>query len=252
MKKLSFIFSLVALMALCACNHATFITPSQQEVQFSKAGGEQQIAVCADGNWSVENCPEWLDAERADSMLVLKVEPNTTGAARECELQLVGGDGVKATVIVKQADVCTHIDATVDEVTIPKEGGTATIDIDTDGAHLDIRVSEGISAEFNNGTLSVTAPANEGGTKHESLTIFCDNIKTDINVTVEGSLCPTCNGTGKVKCSKCGGRGNLGRDIEDYTIACTACGGWGHGWQVPGFREGSGRVKCPTCGGSGH
>lgn len=250
--RLTLVLTLVAIV-FGSCKKATFITPSQQEVQFTKTGGEQQLVVSTDGSWSVENCPEWLNAERADSMLVLKVEPNTTGAPRECEIQLVGGDGVKATVVVKQADVCTHIDPTVNEVTIPKEGGTTTIDIDTDGAHLEIIVSEGISAEFNNGTLSVTAPANEGGTKHESLTISCDNIKTEVNVTVEGSICPTCNGTGKIRCPNCHGKGWYPTNVGGGGAPCKRCGGfWCSNDLVEDFEEGSGRIKCPDCGGTGH
>lgn len=237
-----------------SCKKATTLNPAQTEMEFSKAGGELQIPVGSDGHWSIENCPEWLKAKATDTALVCKVEPNTTGASRECTLVLAGAENVRASVIVRQADKCTHIDASPSVVTIPKEGGSETVIISTDGAHLDINVSDGITAEFNNNTLTVSAPANEGVTKHGTIAITCEDISKEIIVNVEGNICPTCGGSGKIRCPKCKGKGWYPIDVAGGGAACERCGGRWNGFtdDSSDWKDGTGRITCPTCGGAGH
>lgn len=102
----------------------------------------------------------------------------------------------------------------------------------------------------------VTAPANQGGTIDGSLAISCDTVNTIVKVTIEGSICPRCNGTGKVKCTKCGGKGWYDRFMMTSSGAiygCTNCGGYGEEAMVddPPIHKGSGRMTCPDCGGKG-
>ena len=255
----------IALMLLTvvigSCKKASFINPSEQEVQFPKAGGEKQIIVNSDGIWGIENGPEWLKFETKDSILMLKIGLNESGAPREGILELVGGEA-KASITVKQADVCTRLIASTEKVAIPKEGGTETIDIDTDGSEVKVDATEGVTAEYNNGKLTLTASANEGGTIKGTVKLACDQQAATIKFTVEGSICSTCKGTGKVKCSKCGGRGSYDEHFDSppfgFTHGCTKCGGAGEvAWAGAGaadrstLRKGSGKMPCPTCGGSG-
>ena len=264
MKKsyLLFIVLMLLTVVLGSCKKTTFINPSEQELQFPKTGGEEQITVSSDGSWNIENCPEWLKVEAKDSTLMLKIGLNDSGAPREGTLELVGGEA-KASITVKQADVCTRLIPSTEKVTFPKEGGTETINIDTDGGDVKAEATKGVSADYSNGQLTLTAPANEGGTIKGTVNLTCDEQAATINFTVEGSLCPTCKGTGKVRCSKCGGRGSYDEEFPmppfGYTYGCTKCGGAGGvAWAGQGaadrssLRKGSGKMPCPTCGGSGH
>ena len=101
-----------------------------------------------------------------------------------------------------------------------------------------------------------------------------DGIELDVHLSKDGELViihdekvdRTCNGTGKVKCTKCGGEGwSINDSGFAYTIcACTSCGGSGYHSDVdqnfqrvansshPGYRRGSGQMTCPDCGGVGH
>lgn len=263
----TFVLAVVAAVALCSCSKAKSIDVSEDNLVFSIAGGEKSIEVTADGSYDIEGCPEWMTAEAGDSVLTIRASENGTGEVRGCVIKLVG-DNVSVPITITQADKCTHITVSETEVTIPKEGGRKELTIDTDGAKLVMEASEGISAELKDSMLVINAPANEGGTINGNIVLSCDTVKTEVKVTLEGSICPTCNGTGKVKCTKCGGRGYFSdhghHGGEDR--GCTRCGGGGSksyddGWwdlsftpsyQDYGFRKGSGKMTCPDCGGTGH
>lgn len=70
--------------------------------------------------------------------------------------------------------------------------------------------------------------------------------------------CSRCHGTGKVKCTKCGGKGYYRFYItEDGLAGCTKCGGGDQcgAWEpnaLSCIRRGTGRMKCPSCHGRGH
>lgn len=251
MKKISFIFSIAALMVLCACNRATFITPDKSQVEFTLAGGEENVSISSDGSWDITECPEWVTTEVQDSTLVVKVPVNNTGAIREGNIVLASGE-VTVTIAVKQMTKCTHITPETNAVEIDKDGGAKTVNIDTDGA-LQVTATDGFSAAYAGGVLTVSADANEGGKRSGEITLIADEQIVTINVTQAGNICPTCNGTGKVRCSKCGGKGYYVQyhDDEDIEFGCEKCGGTGSSWGESYFSKGSGKMKCPTCGGSG-
>lgn len=220
----------LAAVALASCKNATFINPSESEVQFAKEGGDRQITVSSDGTWSVADCLEWINAEVNDSVLTLKAGQNDSGAPRECELKLVGGD-VNAVIAVRQADHCTRLSVSSSEVSFGKEGGSKSVDVDTDGSDIKVEVKPegGVTAQYAAGKLEVTAPANDGGAKRGTITLTCDTLKAELTFAVEGNICPTCKGSGKVRCSKCGGKGyyttSSGGAPERY--GCSSCGGRG-------------------------
>ena len=226
-----------------------------KNIEIPQSGGEKWIEVMADGSWDVENCPRWLTVKATNDVLLLKAEPNTSGAPRERDLQVVGGDDVRVTVTVKQMGSCTHLNASPAEISFPKEGGSVTVSIDTDAPTLKVETSGGVDARYDNGRLVVDAPANTGGILKGTITLSFDTLKTVIPFTVAGGTCTTCNGTGKVKCKKCGGTGKIrvsdGYYLEFY--GCTICGGRGsEGLEGNNLVKGSGRVTCPKCNGAGH
>ena len=250
---------------LCSCNKASDITVDEDNVTFAINGGEKTIEVTADGRYSIEDCPDWVKTVADESTLTFIVEENTTGAVRKCVVRLVGSD-IEVPITIRQAVKCTFIKVSETDVTIPKEGGDKVITVDTDGK-ITMNVCEGVEAKLAGDKLTISAPANPGGTIHGTLTLTSDAIRTEVNVTVEGSLCPTCDGTGKAPCPHCGGKGyttkvvygEFGDRYEEY-YACSTCGGFGvqysdgliDGLTERGFRKGSGRISCPDCGGTGH
>ena len=246
-------------MALCSCNNTSFITPDMEQLDFSTEGGEENVSVSSDGSWEIKECPEWVTTEVQDGTLVVKVPTNDTGNVREGNIVLASGK-VTATIAVKQTAKCTHITPETDAVEIDKDGGSKTVNIDTDGA-LQVTAPDGFTAEYAGGVLTVTAGANEGGKRSGEITLTADEQTATINVTQAGNICPTCNGTGKVRCSKCGGKGTYYVEANDpygseTKLGCSRCGGKGScdpafDFPFPGFRRGSGRMTCPTCGGSG-
>ncbi len=268
MKEISSIFLMAVCLVvmLCSCSKASEITVDQDYVMFAINGGEKTIEVTADGSYDIEDCPDWVRISDAKSTLTFIVDENTTGALRECVIRLVGKN-VEVPITIKQADKCTFINVSETVVTIPKDGGEVTLDVDTDGGKLAMNCPEGINAVLKGNKLTVSAPANLGGAIKGNLTISCENVSTTVQVTVEGSLCSTCNGTGMATCPSCGGKGfntkviygEFGERYEEY-YGCTKCGGFGvqysdgliDGLTERGFRKGSGRISCPSCGGTGH
>ncbi|MBR2146027.1 MAG: BACON domain-containing protein, partial [Muribaculaceae bacterium] len=134
MKKLQSYISVMALLVLTACGGATVINPDKNAVDFTIEGGENTVSVSADGSWKVAECPEWVTTDIQDSTLVIKTARNETGAVREGNIVLTGKENVQAVVKVTQASRCTHITPATDKVEFEKEGGTQTVNIDTDGS----------------------------------------------------------------------------------------------------------------------
>ena len=259
MKKLLNYISIMALLVLTACSGATVINTDKNAIDFTIEGGENTVSVSADGSWKVAECPEWVTTDIQDSTLVIKTARNVSGAVREGNIVLTGKENVQAVIKVTQAAKCTHINPETDMVEFEKEGGTQTVKIDTDGSPK-VEVPEGFTATYAGGVLTINAPANEGGGKNGEIKLTGDDQSATIAVTQKGKVCPRCNGTGKVKCSKCGGRGVV-EGVDEYMGSwykegCRKCGGrgfyalWGPSDESDVHR-GSGKMKCPQCGGSG-
>ena len=253
MKKLLNYLSVVALLVLTACNGATVITPDKNAVDFTLEGGEENVNITADGSWNISECPEWVTAEVQDSVLTIKTAKNETGAVREGDIILSGKEGVNVKIKVTQAAKCTHITPTSDKVEFEKEGGTQTVNIDTDGLPQ-VEAPEGFTATYAAGVLTINTPANEEGVKNGEIKLTCEDQSATIAVSQKGNICPKCNGTGKVRCTKCGGKGNIYSEYWLCIYGCSKCGGKGKSdkWGDYNFRNGSGKMTCPACGGSGH
>ncbi|MBR5086008.1 MAG: hypothetical protein IKX31_03265 [Muribaculaceae bacterium] len=254
MKKLFNYLSVVALLMLTACNGATFITPDKDAVSFAIDGDEESVNISADGSWSISECPEWVTTEVQDSVLTIKTAKNETGAVREGDIILSGKEGVNVKIKVTQAAKCTHITPASDKVEFEKEGGTQTVNIDTDGLPQ-VEAPEGFTATYAAGVLTINTPANEEGVKNGEIKLTCEDQSATIAVSQKGNVCPKCNGTGKIKCPKCHGRGYTSYGGADAAWGCKSCGGRGYEGEGMDLDDclvrGSGRIRCPQCGGSG-
>lgn len=266
MKKLSKLLLGMALLVLCACGGATYINTSSDLVNFPIEGGEESINIEADGSWEMVSSPDWVTTEVQENGLVIKTGPNKTGKSLQGDIVLKGKEGVEVSIKVMQATKCSHITPAEESVDFDKEGGTKTVNIDTDGT-IQVEAPEGFTATYADGVLSVTAEANDGGKRSGEISLTADDQSATISVSQHGKICPRCKGTGKVKCTKCGGWGytSIWDTKQDY--GCRSCGGRGYrdchmgpdlSWSGDdnfytsyGFRKGSGRMNCPACGGSG-
>ena len=254
MKKLFNYISVVALLVLTACNSATFITPDKESVSFTIEGGEDMVNIDADGSWDIAECPDWVTADAQNNILVIKTSKNESGTLRDGDIVLEGKSDVKVTIKVTQASKCTHITPESDKVEFDKEGGTKTVNIDTDGM-LQVEASEGFTASYESGVLTVTASANDEGAKRGEIKLSGDEQSVTIFATQKGNLCPRCGGSGKITCPTCHGKGWYPIPAGGGSACCERCGGY-----EPGVtdgsegepRNGSGRITCPGCGGSGH
>ena len=261
MKKLFNYLSVVALLLLCACGGATYINPSTDTVNFPIDGGFDNVNIDADGSWEITSCPDWIIAEKQEEGLSLKTDRNETGKILQGDIVLKGKDGVEISISVTQATKCTHITPAEEMVEFDKEGGSKTINIDTDGS-LQVTAPEGFTASFADGVLTVTAGANDGGKRSGDIKLTADEQSATIAVSQKGNMCSKCNGAGKIKCTKCGGKGYIDRTSYDSysdmdfgcTYGCSKCGGRGalcSDGDDGSFRKGSGKMTCPECGGSG-
>ena len=263
MRQKLFFGMMVALMAVVAtsCKKATYLKADKTSVEFTIEGGTETVQLSSDvTNFSVEDAPEWVETKMEDSTLTVTVAENTTGAKREGKI-IVSVRGQEAAIPVVQYFEATHLSVNVESVVIPKEGGTQDVDVDCDGA-VTVDAPGFVTANYSMGKLTITASANDGGSQKAPIKLTSGNYSAEIAVTLEGNICPTCNGTGKVRCTKCGGRGYtetsdyIDADFIIYTdYGCKQCGGKGWTDSVEGdnggYRQGSGKMKCPTCGGTG-
>ena len=259
MKKI--VFFIVTTLLLVSCGGASSIEVSDNQVSFSIEGGEKSVNVTADGTWSVSDSPDWINTDAQNGVIIIRTARNESGAVREGNIALKGKSGVEATIKVKQFSKCTHITAASSKVEFEKEGGTETIAIDTDGS-LQVEAPEGFSASYENGNLTVTAQANEGGAKRGEIKLTCDDQSATIYASQKGNVCQRCGGTGKITCPKCKGKGlvhvYVNPEFVDPSIVpdqqpCEKCGGYWDGTTefTAEWRQGSGHIKCPDCGGTG-
>ena len=252
MKKLFYYLSVVALFVLTACNGATSITPDKDAVDFTLEGGEESVNISADGSWDVAECPSWVKADAQENDLIINVSRNETGSLRE-GIIIISSGHLQEKITVKQAAKCTHITPETDKVEFEKEGGTQTVNIDTDGLPQ-VEAPEGFTATYAAGVLTINTSANEDKGKSGEIKLSCEDQSATIVVSQKGNVCSKCGGSGKIKCPKCHGKGYTSYG-GDAAWGCKSCGGRGYegeGMDVGDcLVRGSGRIRCPQCGGSG-
>ncbi|MBR5087130.1 MAG: hypothetical protein IKX31_09030 [Muribaculaceae bacterium] len=253
MKKFVNYLCAIALLALTACNSATVITPETDAVAFTIDGGEQKVSVTTDGTWSISDCPGWVKTSVEGNVISIIAERNETGALREGDIVLSGKGDVKAIIKVSQVVKCTHITPSADKLEFGKEGGTQTLNIDTDGM-LQVEATGGYTATYAGGVLTVTAPSNDEGAKRGEIKLTADDQSITIYASQKGNTCKTCGGSGKITCPQCHGKGWYPIQAAGGGACCERCGGYEPGvtdGSAGEPRTGSGRIKCPDCGGTG-
>ena len=245
----------VALVAATGCKKASYFYLEKKKVTVPRSGGVDSIVMHSDvHNFTVEGAPEWVEAEVEDSILILKYAENPLQAERLSAVE-ISVRGVLVKLPVRQIYKATILKPETSVVEFEKSGGTKTVKIDTDG-EVTFDSPKKVKAVYEDGKLTISADRNDGKTIKENIVLKADDLSAIITVKVKGNLCPTCGGTGKVRCPDCNGCGLVGVGNMNFPNGCRRCGGrltlpGGGPYGVDFYSDGTGRVTCPTCRGTG-
>lgn len=250
--------ALAAIMTFTACGPKEFnLSSPVSEISLAETAVTDSVVINgSDGNCEVAYAPAWVEATVTDSVVTIKAQPNT-GADNRADSLVVACGASKICLPVVQGHKATKLEIpNGTKLSFSKEGGEETVEVDTDGS-VTVEAFEGVSANFANGKLAVKANPNSGDNAiNGSIKLMAGDFTKEIPVTVNGNICPTCKGTGKIKCRKCGGKGSISffapGAMQGLYAGCPACGGSGSGGGVSGmWKAGSGKQTCPDCKGKG-
>lgn len=234
MKTNVFVFSLLLLLALTGCNKATYLNTDKDTLRLPKESSGDSLILHSDVNdFKIASVSDWIEPKLCDSILVINVGENKTGAPRTGMLLVVNGDQ-KLSIKVSQASNPTFLTLSAQSVTIPQDGSAVTLSVETDGANVKLEGLEGVMSSYSEGKLSISSKGNTGETKKSKAYVVCDTIRRPLTVIESGTICARCKGSGKVVCYICKGEGVTYCPYMD----CVTCGG-------------STRVTCPDCHGKG-
>lgn len=255
MKILNYLVVAAAVLMTAACGPKEFnLSTKTAKVDIPDTGATDSLVVNgSDGNCEIEFAPAWVEATVRDSVVTLKAAANTTGKTRQ-DVVVVKCGKSQLSVPVSQYVKATKLELpNGKEVKIAREGGSQDLAVVCDGL-VTVEAFDPVTATWENGVLKVSAPKNDGHRIKGDVKLTAGELSEVVSVTVDGEVCPTCNGTGKVRCKACGGQGyNFRFDPAPGLYGCHACGGRGYAYRVAdaSYREGSGKVTCPTCKGKG-
>lgn len=224
---------------------------SVSSITIDENGVEDSVAIIgANGECRVLTCPSWMNVTLNDTVVKYKVEANSDSVAKEGCLLVQSGDS-RVMIPVEQGVKPTFLMVSKKQVKMNRDGDTVNIAVATDGAKVNVESFPEVTAILDGECLTLTSKKNEGKLLSGKVTIVAGEHKQEVAVTIDGDVCPTCKGTGTVKCSKCKGEGGYFSVEDMWYYGCRSCGGKGRAYRVeePGFRQGSGKVPCPTCKG---
>lgn len=260
MQRILFILCAACLLAVTSCKKATYLKADVDQILVGASGDKGSVALHSDGtSFKLESAPDWVSVHIKDSTLTYSIGENTTGAVKEDKIAVSNGDQLLV-LILRQGAPATVLAPEKSSLSFSYEGGTQTVNVQTDAIGVKVEVTDGFSAKYSDGVLSVTANPTDGESRVEgTATLTADALSATVNLTVGTKICATCGGKGKVRCTKCGGCGYI--VINGTEIGCTRCGGYSAGICSSAAEraaargisvQGSGRMRCPTCGGKGH
>lgn len=243
--------ALAAMMTFTACGPKEFnLSSPVSEITLAETAVTDSVVINgSDGTCQVAYAPAWVEATVTDSVVTIKAQPNT-GADNRTDSLVVTCGASKISLPVVQGHKATKLEIPKGtKLSFPKEGGEETVEVDTDGS-VTVEAFEGVTANYADGKLAVKATPNTGDSAiNGTIKLTAGDFTQEIPVTVNGNICPTCKGTGKIKCSKCKGQGYI-FVMTEGAYGCTKCGGHGYGgMQGVGMTSGSGKQPCPKCKG---
>lgn len=262
MKRNSFflmiIVSLSVVTILSACKPKKFnLSSADTKINLSDEQQTKTVVVNgSDGNCEISYSPEWIKTSVSDSTVTINVSPNSDTQNRSDSIVVKCGPS-HLTFLVTQGHKATRLEVKgKNNVSFTKEGGTKEVELDTDGS-VKVEAFDGVTATFEDGNLKITAQPNKSDSPIDGVVkLKAGNLSEEIKVHINGAICQTCKGKGKIICRNCNGAGESlggggigGRQV----VGCRACGGSGFRFVFDdtGVRRGSGKQTCPTCKGTG-
>lgn len=138
-KKLLTALVVVALAGLGAYHYinyaATYLRIEPETIHLAKNGAISQYAgIDYNGYiWKVNHCPEWVNVyKEGKTKLKIMASDNDTGSQREGTITVQSGSQISRANVIQSA-FATYIKPSVEELKFPKEGGTKTVEIESDG-----------------------------------------------------------------------------------------------------------------------
>ncbi len=250
MKTKLFLCFAIVLMAVAStsCKRATYLKADKQQLMFTREGGSQTVSLSSDvKEFKVTAAPDWVEPTIVGSKLVVTARANDANAQRRSSI-IVEVPGKKLEIPVNQVFKATYLRVYPTSLTFNRKGGTQIVKVECDGV-VQVDAPSDVTATFDGVRLTVVSPANNGERKTESITLTADDQTAKIYVVRKGSVCPTCGGSGSIRCKMCDGDGWYYDDWGNE-VPCYTCGGY-YDYYGETWYAGSGRVTCPTCGGTG-
>lgn len=257
MKKIfsSAFFALLCALTFClaSCNKATYLRADVETIEVESDGETNELVLHSDGtDFQLLSSPEWVMTMLKDSVLKYSVAENTAAANREGEIVVTCGEQ-RLVLKVVQSLPATKLTVNPTSLAVPKEGGTLTVNVDTDASNPKVTAPEGFTATYADGKLTVVATPE--AKKEGTITLKAGKLEATITLSEKPDICPTCGGSGRVTCTGCKGEGVYGQTMESghcVIFPCNLCDGRSPSGESfgPAPRM-SGKMKCPTCGGRG-
>lgn len=195
----------VALLSSCQPKEYN-ITSTDTKINLSDEQQTKKVIVNgSDGNCEIRYYPDWIEPSMTDSTITINVTANT-GVQNRSDSIVVTCGASHLTFFVTQVHKATRLEVKgKHKVTFTKEGGAQDVELDTDGL-VKVEAFEGVSAVCENGKVTITAQPNKGVNPVDGIVkLTAGDLSGEIAVHINGAVCPTCNGTGKIKCRSCGG-----------------------------------------------
>lgn len=238
MKRIYFFLCIACMMAFVSCGKkATYLKADVDQILVGASGDKGSVALHSDGtSFKLESAPDWAGVQLTDSTLTYSIGQNETGEVKEDKIAVRNGDQLFV-IVLRQGIPATVLTPEKSSLRFSYEGGTQTVNVQTDALGVNVEVSEGFDASYSDGVLSVTAHPTDGESRVEgTATLTADALEATISLTIGTKTCATCGGRGKVRCSWCKGDGFLYNDFNGMR---------------PCKCDGYGVERCPTCGGTG-
>ncbi len=258
------LFGLLAMLFAVSCSGPELSFEAHSIMAFNYEDESSAVVQGLGEKTEILYQPEWADVSIKDSVLCVKMQPNTSDSElRDCILLANGKNKLCIPVIQGGEDPFVMVSDSV--VVFDTCGGTQTVSVFTNSGALHIQMIDSsdeyieadesfVDVKYDDGTLTLSSPPNKEGQKKGELVLIASDVSAVIDVLVKGEFCPTCNGEGTITCPKCKGEGWFFSTNNQGYYGCKNCGGSGYDQHYMGIHtcvRGSGKVPCPDCDGTG-
>ena len=188
MKKLSYLLLLLA--TLSGCSKINFwekddVTPSQTELTFSSAAGEQEVSIVSEADWYCEYEAEWLLIRQQQDRIRVTVEENLAEEQRTDIINLLVDGNIKSKITVKQLGKNVQVENNT--FTINSQGDVITIPIQSSMDWIVENPIDWCTTQKENNNLIVSVYRNfQMSERVGTITINTNDLYQTITITQSG------------------------------------------------------------------